>query len=57
MRLLAEELRKHWAVLLGVTFHTQSLLDTKPVPVVATGAANGTAALRIDLLALTTVSG
>lgn len=34
LRLLVEELRKHWAILLGVTFHTQFLLDTKPVPVV-----------------------
>jgi len=34
LRLLIEELRKHWAILLGVTFHTQFLLDTKPVPVV-----------------------
>jgi len=34
LRLLVEELRKHWAIMLGVTFHTQFLLDTKPVPVV-----------------------
>lgn len=34
LRLLVEELRKHWAILLGVTCHTQFLLDTKPVPVV-----------------------
>jgi hypothetical protein len=34
LRLLVEELRKHWAILLGVTFHSQFLLDTKPVPVV-----------------------
>ena len=33
LRLLVEELRKHWAIMLGVTFHTQFLLDTKPVPV------------------------
>lgn len=33
LRLLVEEVRKHWAVMLGVTFHTQFLLDTKPVPV------------------------
>ena len=35
LRLLVEELRKHWAIMLGVAFHTQFLLDTKPVPVVA----------------------
>jgi len=29
-----EELRKHWAIMLGVAFHTQFLLDTKSVPVV-----------------------
>ena len=34
LRLLVEELRKHWAILMGVTFHSQFLLDTKPVPVV-----------------------
>jgi hypothetical protein len=34
LRLLVEELRRHWAILLGVTFHSQFLLDTKPVPVV-----------------------
>jgi hypothetical protein len=33
LRLLVEEVRKHWALMLGVTFHTQFLLDTKPVPV------------------------
>jgi len=33
LRLLVEELRRHWAILLGVTFHSQFLLDTKPVPV------------------------
>ena len=27
-------MRKHWAIVLGVAFHTQFLLDTKPVPVV-----------------------
>jgi len=32
--LLVEELRKHWAVMLGVTWQTQFLLDAKPVPVV-----------------------
>jgi hypothetical protein len=32
--LLVEELRKHWAIMLGVTLHTRFLLDTKPVPVV-----------------------
>lgn len=32
--LLVEELRKHWAVMLGVTLQTQFLLDAKPVPVV-----------------------
>jgi len=31
---LVEELGKHWAIVLGVNFHTQFLLDTKPVPVV-----------------------
>lgn len=31
---LLEELRKHWAVRLGVTLQTQFLLDAKPVPVV-----------------------
>ena len=34
LRLLVEELRKHWAVMLEVTSKTQFLLDTKPVPVV-----------------------
>lgn len=33
LRLLVEELRKHWAVMLGVTLQTHFLLDTKPVPV------------------------
>lgn len=32
--LLLEELRKHWALLLGVAWQTQFLLDAKPVPVV-----------------------
>lgn len=31
---LLEELRQHWAVMLGVTWQTQFLLDAKPVPVV-----------------------
>lgn len=34
LRWLVEELRKHWAVMLGVTLERQFLLDTKPVPVV-----------------------
>lgn len=34
LRLLVEELRKHWAWMLGVALQTQFLLDTKPVPVV-----------------------
>jgi len=34
LRLLVEELRKHWALMLGVALQTQFLLDTKPVPVV-----------------------
>lgn len=34
LRLLVEELRKHWAVTLAATMQTQFLLDTKPVPVV-----------------------
>lgn len=34
LRLLVEEVRKHWAIRLGVTLETQFLLDTKPVPVV-----------------------
>jgi hypothetical protein len=34
LHLLVEELRKHWAVMLGVTLQTQFLLDAKPVPVV-----------------------
>lgn len=33
LRLLVEELRKHWALRLGVALQTQFLLDTKPVPV------------------------
>ncbi len=35
LRLLVEELRKHWAKLLGVTFHDTFILDTKPVPVLS----------------------
>jgi len=34
LHLLLEQLRKHWAVMLGVTQQTQFLLDAKPVPVV-----------------------
>jgi len=34
LRLLVEELRKHWAYLLGVTLHGAFILDTKPVPVI-----------------------
>jgi len=34
LRLLVEELRKHWVVILGATLQTQFLLDAKPVPVV-----------------------
>lgn len=34
LHLLLEELRQHWAVMLGVTLQTQFLLDAKPVPVV-----------------------
>lgn len=34
LRLLVEELRKHWTLMLGVALQTQFLLDTKPVPVV-----------------------
>lgn len=34
LRLLVEELRKHWALMLGVALQTQFLLDTKPIPVV-----------------------
>jgi hypothetical protein len=34
LRLLVEEVRKHWAVMLGITLHYQFLLDTKPVSVV-----------------------
>lgn len=34
LRLLVEELRKHWAEWLGITLADQYLLDTKPVPVV-----------------------
>ena len=33
LRLLVEELRKHWITMLGATQETQFLLDTKPVPV------------------------
>jgi len=35
LRLLVEELRKHWAVMLGVTLHSTFILDTKPVPVLS----------------------
>ncbi len=34
LRLLVEELRRHWAVRLGVTLATPLLLATKPIPVV-----------------------
>lgn len=34
LRLLVEELRRYWAVELGITLASQYLLDTKPVPVV-----------------------
>lgn len=34
LRLVLEELRRYWAVSLGVTNETQFLLDSKPVPVV-----------------------
>lgn len=34
LRLLLEQLRQQWAVMLGVTLQTQFLLDAKPVPVV-----------------------
>lgn len=34
LRLLVEELRRYWAVMLDVNLQTQFLLDTKPVPVV-----------------------
>ncbi len=34
LRLLVEQLRQSWAVMLGVTLQTQFLLDTKPVPVI-----------------------
>ena len=34
LRLLLEQLRRWWAIHLGVTSETQFLLDTKPVPVV-----------------------
>ena len=34
LRLLVGELRKHWALLLGVTFHARFLLGAQPVPVV-----------------------
>jgi hypothetical protein len=33
LRLIVEELRKHWAGRLGVEMQSQFLLDTKPVPV------------------------
>ena len=33
LRLLVEELRRHWLVQLGVSSRTHFLLDTKPVPV------------------------
>lgn len=33
LRLVVEQLRRHWLVQLGVTDETQFLLDTKPVPV------------------------
>ena len=35
LRLLVEELRKHWAAMLGVTLHSAFILDTKPVPVLS----------------------
>jgi hypothetical protein len=35
LRLLVEELRRHWAELLGVTLATQFLIDTKPIPVMS----------------------
>jgi len=35
LRLLVEELRKHWASLLGVTLQGAFILDTKPVPVLS----------------------
>lgn len=34
LRLLLEQLRRHWVLLLGAATETQFLLDTKPVPVV-----------------------
>lgn len=34
LRLLVEQLRRHWVIALGVGHETQFLLDTKPVPVV-----------------------
>lgn len=34
LRLLVEELRKYWVVMLGATLQTEFLLDAKPVPVV-----------------------
>ncbi len=33
LRLLVEELRRHWVELLGATLATQFLVDTKPIPV------------------------
>jgi hypothetical protein len=35
LRLLVEELRKHWASLLGITLQGTFILDTKPVPVLS----------------------
>jgi hypothetical protein len=33
LRLLVEELRKHWAGMLGINLNSEFILDTKPVPV------------------------
>ena len=33
LRLLVEELRKHWADMLDITLNSEFILDTKPVPV------------------------
>lgn len=33
LRLLVEELRKHWAGMLGLNMNSEFILDTKPVPV------------------------
>jgi len=33
LRLLVEELRKHWAGMLDITLNSEFILDTKPVPV------------------------